>query len=87
MSLGDILISSGAVAYLGPFTMQFRAHQLVEWVKHVTKLNIVCSQDFTLMSVLGEAVEIRAWNIFGLPSDSFSIDNGIIVKLVVDFVT
>uniref|UniRef100_A0A8D9BQS5 Dynein heavy chain 7, axonemal n=1 Tax=Cacopsylla melanoneura TaxID=428564 RepID=A0A8D9BQS5_9HEMI len=29
---------------------------------------------------MGNPVEIRAWNIFGLPCDSFSIDNGIIIK-------
>lgn len=76
---GDILIASGVVAYLGPFTMQFRAAQTEEWIKKISALGVTCSQDFQLTAVLGEAVLIRAWNIFGLPTDSFSIDNGIIV--------
>uniref|UniRef100_A0A8C2XK45 Dynein axonemal heavy chain 3 n=1 Tax=Cyclopterus lumpus TaxID=8103 RepID=A0A8C2XK45_CYCLU len=29
---------------------------------------------------LGDPIKIRAWNIAGLPSDSFSIDNGVIVS-------
>ena len=31
-------------------------------------------------AVLGDQVKIRAWNIDGLPSDLFSVDNGIIVS-------
>ena len=34
----------------------------------------------TLGATLGDAVKIRAWNIDGLPKDSFSIDNGIITS-------
>ncbi|KAJ8253116.1 hypothetical protein GJAV_G00209300 [Gymnothorax javanicus] len=32
------------------------------------------------MGSLGEPVKIRSWTIAGLPSDSFSIDNGIIIS-------
>jgi len=42
--------------------------------------NIPCSEVFLLSAVLGDAVKVRAWQIAGLPSDSFSIDNGIIVS-------
>ncbi|PSN56752.1 Dynein heavy chain 7 [Blattella germanica] len=77
---GDVLISSGIVAYLGAFTMQFRETQLAAWVKHLIALDIVCTHDFSLTAILGEPVLIRQWNIFGLPSDSFSVDNGIIIK-------
>ncbi|RZF45726.1 hypothetical protein LSTR_LSTR017152 [Laodelphax striatellus] len=78
--LGDILIASGVVSYLGPFTMQFRHEQTVKWLEQLTGYNIFCSKDFQLSQILGQPVEIRAWNIFGLPTDSFSVDNGIIVK-------
>ncbi|EFN75890.1 Dynein heavy chain 7, axonemal [Harpegnathos saltator] len=76
---GDILISSGVVAYLGVFTTQFRQQQVDNWVAFCTSLNVVCTQDYQLTQVLGEPVLIRSWNIFGLPSDLFSIDNAIIV--------
>ena len=41
--------------------------------------NIPCSDDFSLSENLGQAIQIRAWNIAGLPTDAFSIDNGVIV--------
>ncbi|KAK3752205.1 hypothetical protein QZH41_008046 [Actinostola sp. cb2023] len=41
--------------------------------------SIPCSDDFSLSKTLGEAIKIRAWNIAGLPTDAFSIDNGVIV--------
>lgn len=80
MLTGDILIAAGVVAYLGPFTMQFRHKQVEEWIHDLIGYNVVCSKDFQLTTTLGEAVEIRQWNIFGLPTDNFSVDNGIIIK-------
>ena len=41
---------------------------------------IPCSPNMSLLSSLGDPVKIRAWTIAGLPSDSFSIDNGIIIS-------
>lgn len=60
--------------------MQFRSQQLAEWVKACSDFGLECSKDFQLASILGEPVLIRQWTIFGLPSDQFSIDNGIIIK-------
>ncbi|KAJ8668953.1 hypothetical protein QAD02_000212 [Eretmocerus hayati] len=77
---GDIIIASGVIAYLGPFTTPFRVKQTKEWVELCTELGVICTQDFQLRDILGVPVLIRAWNIFGLPTDAFSVDNGIIVK-------
>lgn len=77
---GDVLVSAGVVAYLGVFTASYRQKQLDRWTADCTKLGLVCSPDFQLTHVLGEPVLIRSWTIFGLPSDLFSIDNGIIVS-------
>ncbi|XP_043259913.1 dynein axonemal heavy chain 7 isoform X2 [Colletes gigas] len=76
---GDILIGSGVVAYLGVFTSQYRQQQIENWVQICTDLDVFCTQDYQLTQVLGDPVLIRSWNIFGLPSDLFSVDNGIIV--------
>ena len=46
---------------------------------HTQSLDIACSADFSLSKTLGDPVKIRDWNIDGLPTDSFSIDNGVIV--------
>nr|XP_033343017.1 dynein heavy chain 7, axonemal [Megalopta genalis] len=76
---GDVLIGSGVVAYLGVFTTPYRQRQIENWIAICTNLDVYCTPDFQLTRVLGDPVLIRSWNIFGLPSDLFSIDNGIIV--------
>ena len=77
---GDILIASGEVAYLGAFTSAFRQDQIGAWVKDIRDKGIPCSPEFNLIQILGDQVAIRAWNIAGLPTDSFSVDNGIIIR-------
>lgn len=42
--------------------------------------NVPCSDEFSLSATLGDQVKIREWNIAGLPNDSFSIDNGIVIR-------
>ncbi|XP_040829844.1 dynein heavy chain 3, axonemal isoform X1 [Ochotona curzoniae] len=77
---GDVLLSSGTVAYLGAFTVIYRAQCQKEWLAACKEKVIPGSSDFSLSNTLGDPVKIRAWQIAGLPIDSFSIDNGIIVS-------
>ncbi len=77
---GDVLLSSGIIAYLGAFTAKYRDAQVDDWFKKVVGLKIPISKNYTFANTLGDPVAIRAWNIAGLPSDSFSTDNGIIVR-------
>ncbi|XP_039631019.1 dynein heavy chain 3, axonemal [Polypterus senegalus] len=77
---GDVLLSSGMVAYLGAFTVDYRQECQKQWHVLCKEKRIPCSDDFTLSSTLGDPVKIRAWQIAGLPVDLFSIDNGIIVS-------
>ena len=77
---GDVLISSGLVAYLGAFTVDFRQEAVQEWHKMCRNKKIPCSKTFSMNGTLGDPVKIRAWNISGLPVDSFSVDNAIIVS-------
>ncbi|CAM9229232.1 unnamed protein product [Discosporangium mesarthrocarpum] len=76
---GDVLVSAGVMAYLGPFTANFRGSQLSSWVAQCKAKSIPCSESPTLSGTLGEPVLVRQWNIDGLPTDGFSVDNGIIV--------
>ncbi|GJQ73710.1 DNAH3 [Trypoxylus dichotomus] len=76
--IGDVLLSAGMVAYLGPFTVDYRQDMVKEWNAYCMRLGIPCSKQFSLVTTLGEPVVIRAWNIAGLPVDNFSIENGII---------
>uniref|UniRef100_A0A8B9BTY6 Dynein axonemal heavy chain 12 n=1 Tax=Anser brachyrhynchus TaxID=132585 RepID=A0A8B9BTY6_9AVES len=78
-SLRDVLISAGVIAYLGAFTAGFRQECTKDWSK-LCKKNIPCSDNFSLSNTLGDPIKIRAWNIAGLPTDVFSVDNGVIVE-------
>lgn len=77
---GDVLVSSGTVAYLGAFTVDYRAQCQKEWLDCCKNKVIPGSTDFSLSHTLGDPIKIRAWQIAGLPVDSFSVDNGIIVS-------
>lgn len=77
---GDVLLSSGTVSYLGAFTVDYRVECQREWHILCQERKIPCSDDFSLSNTLGNQVAIRAWQIAGLPVDSFSTDNGIIVS-------
>jgi dynein heavy chain len=76
---GDVLLSAGVLAYLGPFTAVFRQKQMAAWLASLKNFQIPCSDHPSLGSTLGDPVLIRKWNIEGLPTDQFSVDNGIIV--------
>lgn len=76
---GDILISCGVIAYLGPFTASYRMENIDKWKTFVKSLNIPCSQDYNFVKILGTEIKINSWNIFSLPRDSFSIENAIIM--------
>jgi len=43
------------------------------------KNSLPCSSEYTFAKTLGEPIKIQAWNIFGLPRDSFSVDNAVII--------
>ena len=76
---GDMLISAGMISYLGTFTMAFRDGIAESWVQQCREAGIPSSAKFSLVSCLGDPVAIREWGIAGLPNDSFSIDNGIMI--------
>ncbi len=77
---GDVLLSSAVVAYLGAFTAAFRQDCIGDWCKFVESKGISRSETYSLERTLGDPVKIRSWNIFGLPSDTFSTENGIILS-------
>ena len=42
-------------------------------------MNVPCTPDFSFAGFLAKPTIVRDWNIKGLPSDSFSTENGVIV--------
>lgn len=44
-----------------------------------SRLDIAHTASFSLNAILGEPVKVREWLLAGLPNDSLSIDNAIVV--------
>eukprot|EP01012_Entosiphon_sulcatum_P032727 TRINITY_DN4157_c0_g1_i1.p1 TRINITY_DN4157_c0_g1~~TRINITY_DN4157_c0_g1_i1.p1 ORF type:complete len:4195 (-),score=848.52 TRINITY_DN4157_c0_g1_i1:38-11479(-) len=76
--LGDVLVSSGMIAYLGPFTSKYRAELADQWVKLCKQKGLPGSEVYDMSNFLGDKLKIQEWKMFGLPSDAFSVDNAII---------
>ena len=77
---GDVLLCAGYIAYLGAFTQPYRDEVLGKWIEQCKAGGIPCSDTFKLITVLGEPVKIQQWAIDGLPNDSFSVDNAIVMN-------
>ena len=48
---------------------------MAAWIDTCKKLSIPSSEKPTLINTLGDPVKIRQWNIEGLPTDDFSVEN------------
>ncbi|CAF1149286.1 unnamed protein product [Adineta steineri] len=78
--IGDVLVCSGFIAYLGPFTAEYRDNMVKEWITKLKAYNVPHSDNPELVRVLGDAVKIRSWQLAGLPKDNLSVQNGVIVQ-------
>uniref|UniRef100_UPI0037E91524 dynein axonemal heavy chain 1 n=1 Tax=Semicossyphus pulcher TaxID=241346 RepID=UPI0037E91524 len=77
---GDVLLSAGYVAYLGPFTGEYRAAMAEEWLHCFKDLSVPHTEEPNLINTLGDPVKIRSWQISGLPKDNLSVENGVITQ-------
>jgi len=75
--IGDVFLGTASISYIGAFTGVYREAILKEWVGKLNEYQVPLSEEYKLKAALGDAVKIRTWNMNGLPSDSVSIDNGI----------
>lgn len=78
--IGDVLVAAATISYQGAFTAPYRQQLNSQWISICKEKGIPIGEAATLRSTLGSPVEIREWNILGLPTDDLSVDNGIIVK-------
>ncbi|KAG5682932.1 hypothetical protein PVAND_012250 [Polypedilum vanderplanki] len=75
---GDILVASAYIAYLGAFPIDYRKKLCKRWITECQKLKIPCGEDFEFINCLGDPYQLREWNLFGLPRETTSLENGII---------
>lgn len=77
--IGDTFLAAACISYYGPFTGGFRQRIVDQWLGHTQELAIPCSPGYSLTNTLGSPVEIREWQLNGLPTDPTSTDNAILV--------
>ncbi|XP_046731532.1 dynein axonemal heavy chain 1 [Silurus meridionalis] len=77
---GDVLLSAGYVAYLGPFTGEYRSSMFEEWLRGCKDRQVPHTAEPSLINTLGDRVKIRSWQIAGLPKDNLSVENGVITQ-------
>ncbi|KPA86847.1 putative dynein heavy chain [Leptomonas pyrrhocoris] len=76
---GTMVLAAGAVAYLGPFTSTYRERLLRAWYDKCVALELPVGQAQFQLSSIMDPVRIRTWSQQGLPTDHFSVENGVVV--------
>ena len=77
--IGDVLLASSFVSYVGPFNKTFRDRILADFITFFKANNIPMSAEANPLLILTDEAEIAGWNNFGLPPDRVSTENGAIL--------
>ena len=78
-TVGDCLLASSFLSYLGPFTFDYRKRLLEEdWVKDIESRTIPVTTPFILEELLITEATVQKWTAEGLPADTHSVYNGIL---------
>eukprot|EP01062_Namystynia_karyoxenos_P037540 TRINITY_DN2731_c5_g1_i1.p1 TRINITY_DN2731_c5_g1~~TRINITY_DN2731_c5_g1_i1.p1 ORF type:complete len:1924 (+),score=685.27 TRINITY_DN2731_c5_g1_i1:409-5772(+) len=79
--VGDVLLASAFVSYLGPFNKPFRERVLGQLRGDIAARGIAHTHAMDVVSgVLASDAEVAGWSNEGLPGDRMSTENGAIVK-------
>ncbi|KAK8861158.1 hypothetical protein M9Y10_012853 [Tritrichomonas musculus] len=78
--LGDSLLVAGCMTHLGAFSPPYRARLIDEWKSYLTNESIRFTDGFTIQSSLGNETKIREWIVKGLPNDTHSVENALIIE-------
>ncbi|KAL7709827.1 dynein heavy chain cytosolic putative [Lotmaria passim] len=77
---GTMALAAAAIAYLGPFTSHYRERLLRAWYDKCVSLRLPVGQTPFELSGIMDPVRIRTWSQQGLPTDHFSVENGVMVS-------
>jgi dynein heavy chain len=78
--VGDVLLASSFVSYVGPFNKQFRDDIIQNYfIPFFNKNKIPMSPEANPMLMLTDEATIAQWNTEKLPADKVSTENGSIL--------
>ena len=78
--IGDVLVSSGFLTYIGFFDHQQRQKLLADWKESISDKSIKFSNDLSLIEFLSKPQERVLWKEEELPEDDLCIQNAIIMQ-------
>ncbi|XP_026667107.1 dynein heavy chain 12, axonemal-like [Ceratina calcarata] len=78
--VGDMILTCGVISYAGSYNVLFRNKISMQWKNYVDELKIPRSKEFDFSDILGEANDINYWHFSGLPKNSSSVENAIIMN-------
>ena len=76
--IGDVFLSCACISYFGGFTGTYRSELTSKWTYECIERGIPTGEEFSLIKVMGDPVQISEWNLNQLPSDTVSLENGIL---------
>jgi len=77
--IGDVLLASAFVSYVGPFNKVFRDKILAKFLEFFKLNNVPMSENSNPLTVLTDEAAVAGWNNYGLPPDRVSTENGAIL--------
>jgi dynein heavy chain 1 len=83
--VGDGLQMAAFLTYSGFFTFTTRRLLLQQWRNTLDLLGIEFREDLSMLESLSKASDRLIWQSQGLPSDSLSLENGVILDCCVRF--
>ncbi|OAD53307.1 Dynein heavy chain 7, axonemal [Eufriesea mexicana] len=78
--VGDMILTCGIISYVASYNTVFRNKILEQWKQYMKVLKISYSKNYNLVNILGEESKINYWHFFGLPKNSFLVENAIIMS-------
>ena len=73
-------MAAGMINYLSALTQKFREKLYNKWVKDIEEIGIPITPNLNFNALFSDPILIKKWIDNGLPNDSYSIQNAIILN-------
>ena len=73
------MIAAAMINYLAPLTQKFRTKLYTKWIHEIQEVGIHVSNEVNFNSLFSDPLKIKKWLENGLPNDSYSIQNAVIL--------
>jgi dynein heavy chain 1, cytosolic len=78
--VGDVLLASAFLAYIGFFDQQFRSDLMKKWMARLNDAGVKFKADLSVPEFLSKPEERLNWQANGLPADELCVENAIMLK-------